>query len=174
VALTRQSLRENFNADEVHLLLFAAKPVRKRKTSAHKSSAGKSADAPTTTETRTKAASRTRRRKSADKTIEGMRLLAHDDKTIELFAELFDNSETVCGLPGADHLSCFVGKDYANIASAALIPLQHEHPLGVVMLTSRDESRFASGKGVMFLNQLGQLLSRRLQSYGAIPSIVEQ
>ena len=32
------------------------------------------------------------------------------------------------------------------------------------MLTSRDESRFAAGKGVVFLDQLGGVLSRRVRA----------
>ena len=68
------------------------------------------------------------------------------------------------GLPSAEHLDLLVGKDHANVASAAIMPLYHERELGVVMLSSRDESRFASGKGVMFLNQLGDMLSRRLHT----------
>lgn len=143
VTLTRDSLRENFNADDVQILLIASKPRAPRKGAAT-------------------------RRVRKQKPVEGMRILEHDDSSIALFDKLFDDAETVCGLPAEEQLACFVGKQYADIASAALIPLQYRNRLGVVMLTSRDESRFATGKGVMFLNQLGQLLSRRLQSHGTI------
>ena len=154
VDLTRSSLQENFNADDVNLLLFASEP---RTPATPKKSA-------TTDAVATKPATRKRRQKP----IEGTHIVAHDDSALSLFSELFANGETLCGLPGEEHLASLVGQDYANIASAALIPLQHERPLGVIMLTSRDESRFASGKGVMFLNHLGQLLSRRLATYGTI------
>lgn len=156
VDLTRSSLQENFNADDVHLLLFASEP-RKRATRKRANTA--SADG-------TGAKTTTRVRKQ--KPIEGTYIVPHDDRALELFSGLFASAETICGLPGEEHLASLVGQDYANIASAALIPLQHERPLGVIMLTSRDESRFASGKGVMFLNHLGQLLSRRLATYGTI------
>jgi uncharacterized protein YigA (DUF484 family) len=52
-----------------------------------------------------------------------------------------------------------------ELASAAIIPLVHKEELGLVVLTSRDEHRFASGKGVMFLNQLGEVLSRRVNAF---------
>lgn len=149
VTLTRNSLRDNFNADDVQILLFASPPRAPRKSAAGKSTA-----------------TSTRSRKQ--KAVEGMKILEHDDTSIDLFDELFAGSDTLCGLPSQQQLACFVGEDHADIASAALIPLQHKNRLGVVMLASRDESRFASGKGVMFLNQLGQLLSRRLQTYGTI------
>ena len=161
VALTQNSLRENFNADEVHILLVADKPARaaSRKGSAKDKEKAKSEKAAAT-----RVAAAQRRKLNA---VEGLKVVPHTDKSIELFAELFESGQTSCGMPNADQLACFVGKEYSNIASAALIPLFHERQLGVVMLTSKDESRFSSGKGVMFLNQLGELLGRRLHTYGA-------
>ena len=161
VALTRDSLTENFNADEVHILLVADKTPRAK---ARKASSAKDSAKPAAASASRAAAAR-RRKLNA---IEGLRVVAQKDKHLGLFADLFESGATQCGLPAAEQLECFVGKEFSNIASAALIPLYHERQLGVVMLTSRDESRFASGKGVMFLNQLGELLSRRLHSYGAI------
>lgn len=175
VALTRSSLRENFNADDVHILLAAEKTPRAktRKASATK---GKSKSASGTgTESGTASASRAcaaRRRKL--NAIEGLRVVPQNDKHLKLFADLFESGETQCGLPAAEQLESFVGKEFSNIASAALIPLQYERQLGVVMLTSRDESRFSTGKGVMFLNQLGELLSRRLHSYGVIAPAIKK
>lgn len=167
VALTRSSLRENFNADEVHVMLVADKtPRAKAKKTSGSKEAGKSANASVS-----RAAAARRRKLNA---IDGLRVVAQNDKHLELFADLFDSGDTQCGLPAAEHMECFVGKEFSNIASAALIPLYHERQLGVVMLTSRDESRFAVGKGVMFLNQLGELLSRRIHSYGAITPAVKQ
>lgn len=157
VALTRNSLQENFNADQVHILLVGTKPKR---------TPAKKTASKTTAKVATKKAPRSRKPKS----LEGVTLLAHNDKRLALFAELFEGRETVCGLPSAEHLDCLVGGDCASIASTAMIPLIHERELGIVLLTSKDESRFAAGKGVMFLNQLGELLSRRLQTYGAITS----
>lgn len=164
VALTRESLKENFNADEVHVLLIADKAPRAKSRKASTSNAtGKTAKA-----SASRAAAARRRKLNA---IDGLHVVPQSDKQIELFSELFAAGETQCGLPSAEQLECFVGKEFSNIASAALIPLYHERQLGVVMLTSRDESRFSTGKGVMFLNQLGQLLSRRLHSYDATTTV---
>jgi uncharacterized protein YigA (DUF484 family) len=167
VALTQSSLRENFNADEVHILLVADKvPRAKARNTPAGKEAGKSGTA-----SLSRAASARRRKLNA---IEGLRVVLQNDKHLELFTDLFESGDTQCGLPAAERLECFVGKESSNIASAALIPLYHERQLGVVMLTSRDESRFSTGKGVMFLNQLGELLSRRLHSYGAIAPVIRQ
>jgi len=159
VALTQSSLRENFNADEVHMLVVADKaPAAKARKARSSKETGKSASSTTR-------AAATRRRKL--NAIEGLQVIRQSDKQLNLFADLFKHGETRCGLPTAEQLESLVGKNVSNIASAAMIPLFHERQLGVVMLTSRDESRFCTGKGVMFLNQLGELLSRRLHSYGA-------
>jgi len=149
VGLTRSSLQENFHADDVQLLLIAKKPTQALKPKA-------------------KIASSTTTRKRKPKVIEGLQVVAHDDDRLALFSQLFESGETCCGLPGTAQLEALVGDDYSGIASAAIIPLYHERQLGVIMLTSRDESRFASGKGVMFLNQLGELLSRRFHGLNSI------
>jgi uncharacterized protein YigA (DUF484 family) len=88
-----------------------------------------------------------------------------------MFRELFQTGQTMCGMPTREQLNFIIGKDHAHVASVAMIPLHHERKLGVVALTSRDESRFGAGKGVMFLNQLGGLLGRRIHSYGAIEKV---
>jgi len=141
VALTRSSLRSNFNADEVHLFLLDKKPARK----GSKKLSDKSSDSRKTIQaSATRAAAARRRKLNAN---EGLTVVTSNDKRIKLFDDLFDSRETVCGLPTAEQMECFVGKDVSNIASAALIPLYHERQLGVIMLTSRDISRFSSSYG---------------------------
>jgi uncharacterized protein YigA (DUF484 family) len=171
VALTRNSLRENFNADEVHILLVDDKAPRAKALKKSVTTEAGKAGSGSGTASAGRAAGTRRRKLNA---IEGLRVIPQNDRHLKLFAELFESGQTQCGLPAAQHLECFVGKDSSNIASAALIPLYHERQLGVVMLTSRDESRFSTGKGVMFLNQLGELLSRRLHSYGAVAPVTKK
>jgi len=92
-----------------------------------------------------------------------------DDELVACFGELFARGETVCGMPDAAQLKLLMGDRASQVGSAALIPLIHEGCVGVMLLTSRDESRFASGKGVMFLDQLGEVLARRLCVLGVKP-----
>ena len=153
VSLTQASLQENFNAEGVHILLIAPAAKRATKNAKPAGPAGK-----------------TRTRTQLEK-VEGAQLIRHTDKRLKHFTELFDGGETVCGLPNEEQLQAMVGKAHGQVASAAMIPLFHERKLGVVMLSSRDESRFGANRGVMFLNQLGQMLSRRIHSYG-IPAPV--
>ena len=85
------------------------------------------------------------------------------------FEDVLDSGTAVCGMPDAHRLALLVGGSSdaaADVASAALVPLAHEGRIGVAMLSSRDESRFVAGKGTLFLDQLGETLSRRLRSLG--------
>ena len=92
-------------------------------------------------------------------------MMRETDKRVRQFDELFMGNETQCGMPSEDQLQAMIGNDHCDVGSAAIIPLQYERKLGVIMLTSRDEMRFGATKGVMFLNQMGELLSRRIHTY---------
>ena len=156
VALTQSSLRDNFNAEDVHILLIAEAPKRaprKKSGDGAKASSGKTAK---------------RTKPGKLDTVEGATVVRHTDKRIKHFADVFAGKQTVCGMPGTEQLQAMIGKEHAHVASAAMIPLHHERKLGMLMLTSRDESRFGAKKGVMFLNQMGDLLSRRIYSYAAL------
>ena len=101
----------------------------------------------------------------ADALDEAYRLgLGVDDARLACFRTLFEEGGTRCGMPSAAQLALLAPERGAAIGSAALIPLVHEEALGVIMLSSRDESRFGAGKGVVFLDQLGEVLSRRLHA----------
>ena len=95
---------------------------------------------------------------------DGHLVRASDDPALAPFAELLERGGTRCGLPLDAELDAFAEGARADIGSAALIPLRHEDTRGVVMLSCRDESRFAVGKGVVFLDQLGGVLSRRVHA----------
>ena len=83
---------------------------------------------------------------------------------LNAFDELFKKRETSCGEPSETQLEIIFDGDASDVASMALIPLHYKKKLGLVALTSKDETRFSSGKGVMFLNQLGEVLSRRVDT----------
>lgn len=95
--------------------------------------------------------------------------VAWDEPGLALFEKHFARLQTSCGKPSADILD-FLYPDQEDLrrdrmASAAIIPLQFGRELGLCVLGSRDPSRFVSEKGVMFLNQLGEVFSRRLATF---------
>lgn len=155
VALTQKCLRESFQAEEVYMMLIAPAPKRDSvKKAACESS---------------KLAIKNPRHNSAPElpVFDGATMVKHSDKRIAAFREVFNARLTICGMPKADQLTAMVGEDHSHVASAAIIPLHFERRLGLVMLTSRDELRFGASKGVMFLNQMGDLLARRIHSHSA-------
>ena len=91
-------------------------------------------------------------------------LLPEKDPGVALFSDIFKKRETRCGQLGDAQKQLIFGANAEDVASAAVIPLIHNRKLGLVVLASKDESRFALGKGVMFLNQLGEVLSRRVDT----------
>jgi len=90
--------------------------------------------------------------------------LEESDPGVALFNDIFKKRETKCGQLGSAQKQIIFDADSEDVASAAVIPLLHNRKLGLVVLSSKDESRFALGKGVMFLNQLGEVLSRRVDT----------
>lgn len=127
MALTRDNLLSNFNADDVRFVLITAEGT-------------------------------------ADINLPDHREIPADDPGLELFADIFKKRDTRCGELSEQQQSVLFGDEELEVGSAAIIPLYHDKQLGMVVLTSKDETRFTSNKGVMFLNQLGEVLSRRVHS----------
>jgi len=142
VAATRRALCSHFGADEVHVLLI---DDRSQADQIGRSGAGV-ADAD-------------------DRHGEGCyRTMNRNDPRLGHFGALFEGRGTHCGLPDAAQQAVLIGDDACDPGSAATIPLQYQGSLGLVMLASRDEARFGAGKGVVFLDQLGDVLSRRVHA----------
>lgn len=51
------------------------------------------------------------------------------------------------------------------MASCALIPLYHTNDIGLMVLGSKSKERFNDGMGTVFLTQLGDLISSKLNNY---------
>ena len=101
---------------------------------------------------------------TADIELPDHREVPSSEPGLDLFADIFKKRETRCGELSEQQQSVLFGDEEIEVASAAIIPLYHDGQIGMVVLTSKDETRFESGKGVMFLNQLGEVLSRRVHS----------
>ncbi len=103
-------------------------------------------------------------KENTDQHIGEYSLLSAESTDIALFQDLFRKCETKCGHISKAQATVVFGEDAENVASAAMIPLKHSRQLGVVVLASANKERFTMGKGVMFLNQLGDVLSRRIDT----------
>lgn len=91
-----------------------------------------------------------------------LHLFDEDTAIADVFAEMSATRNVVCAtLSGEKHALLF--ENAGKIASVALILLHAEGDnLGVLALASADEAHFHPSKGVLFLSQLGNLLSHRL------------
>ncbi len=96
--------------------------------------------------------------------------MSSKDPLFDMFSKNFSEGETFCGPLSDEQRALLCTGCETELASAAVIPLQYNGSQGVLVMGSSDPTRFATGKGVMFLNQLGEVLSRRVQSF----SIAEQ
>lgn len=180
VTLTRSSLLQNFNAD--HVRVFLNGTVIEASTSVTSVSCPVQADLEHSAELQVDMGMDLALDLELDSgvtplddtvldvTLEGAMVADADtamlmsDADMALFKKLFESGQTVCGMPDATQLKALGCSEADGMGSAALVPLWHESALGLVLISSADQTRFASGKGVMFLNQLGELLSRRLHS----------
>ncbi len=132
---SRESLKDNFKADDVRLFLTSSD----EKDGDDKSFA--------------------REKKSNYFT------LSSKDPVFDMFAKNFADNETFCGPLNDEQRALLCTGCETELASAAVIPLQYNGRQGLLVMGSSDSTRFSAGKGVMFLNQLGEVLSRRVQSF---------
>ncbi len=133
--LTAKGLMTHFHADSVRFLLITPKPV-----------AGKPAV-------------------RKPRALKGLsRFVSADEAALAGFGEHLEQGETICGPLNDEQLAAVFAGDAHQVASAAAIPLKDRDALGVMVLGSECEKRFAPGMGVLFLNQLGEVLSRRIQA----------
>ena len=95
---------------------------------------------------------------------EPKRYLRYDEPALIHFEENFSKSQTSCSIPSDEQRDFLFGGD-DKVGSIAIIPLQHKRDIGMVVLSSVDPRRFDSNKDVLFLSELGQMLSRRVASF---------
>ncbi len=94
------------------------------------------------------------------------RLSAHylDKKSgiVETIRPWLEHRKPVCGQLD-DHISRELFGVDINVESCALVPLYHTGELGLLCLGSVSKERFNRDMGTIFLEQLGELVSTRIQ-----------
>ncbi|MEM7292348.1 MAG: DUF484 family protein [Pseudomonadota bacterium] len=86
----------------------------------------------------------------------------NDSTMDDTYADMSPSRSVICGrLTAQQRAKLFENAD--NIASVALILLHTDgENLGVLAMGSQDRQRFHPSKGILFLSQLGNLVSQRL------------
>jgi len=95
---------------------------------------------------------------------EPRRYVAYDEPALAFFEANFSQKQTSCSVPNADQRE-FLFDEKAKVGSIAIIPLQYKRDLGLIVLSSVDARRFDSTKGVLFLSEFGEMLSRRIATF---------
>lgn len=89
---------------------------------------------------------------------------AKGDLGAALFRDFVRKARPSCGQLDDDRLVYLFGSAAAECASVALVPLVENQISGVLAIGSHDAERFHSGKGLDFLRQLGEIVSRALHT----------
>lgn len=91
--------------------------------------------------------------------------VGNNNKNLALFKKLFDKNKSICGKPDLDQAKfLFDPSTASDIQSCAMIPLSISGLKGVVAIGSRDETRFHYSMGNLFLTQMSESISARLQT----------
>ncbi len=89
--------------------------------------------------------------------------MARDGELAAAFKVLMQNKRVRCGRLLEDQSRLLFGGDAAEIRSVAMLPLYGGSEFGLVALGSRNPGRFQPAMGVLFLEQIGELLSAALK-----------
>ena len=98
--------------------------------------------------------------RDADGILDGLNLT--NSEIVDQVKPWIERRKPICGRQDEKLNHALFGKD-TQIGSSALIPLYHTRDLGLLCLGSTNPNRFGFAMGTIFLKQLGELVSNRLQ-----------
>lgn len=87
----------------------------------------------------------------------------YDAQIFSLFDEILENKQAICGQLKTEQLDYLFPN--SKIASAVLIPLGVDKPLGLLAMASHDSKRFHSEMSTDFLIYLGNIISNLLRMW---------
>jgi len=83
----------------------------------------------------------------------------------ELFARAFRSNRPQCGGLNEKQINCLFPEHTEDVASAVLVPLIENKPIGYLALGSTNNTGFHPGMGTLFLGYLGELVTRCIVIY---------
>lgn len=92
------------------------------------------------------------------------RMINIDDAYRQIPGLLKSNGAT-CGVLRPEELKFLFSDQASHVGSAAVVPLAHGHPLGIIAIGSRDADYFRSSMGTLFLGYIAEILNRILPRY---------
>ncbi|WP_455220872.1 DUF484 family protein [Kaarinaea lacus] len=81
------------------------------------------------------------------------------------FGRQLKDGKAICGKAKTEQKKILFEDQGDKVASLAFIPLSFDNSVGMLAIGSFDEKRFHSGMGTLFLNQLGQVVSKSIARF---------
>jgi uncharacterized protein YigA (DUF484 family) len=88
--------------------------------------------------------------------------VAEDAPEADWLRGVIARAKPLCGRPDPDTAGMLFGKDAPEVASQAVLKLDHAGLRGVFAIGSRDSTRLRADMGVVFLTQMSEILAARL------------
>ncbi|ARN74144.1 DUF484 family protein [Oceanicoccus sagamiensis] len=92
------------------------------------------------------------------------RMVAVDD-AFDKIPSLLKSNNATCGVLRPEELQFLFADQAAQVGSAAIMPLSHDNPLGVIAIGSKDPHHFSSSMGTLFLSYIAEVLNRLIPRY---------
>lgn len=92
------------------------------------------------------------------------RLVTYTDARVHIDS-ILKSSKAVCGVLRPEEVKFLFPEHSRQIGSAAVIPLHHGQPLGVLAIASTDPHYFRSSMGTLFLGYIAEVIDRLLPKY---------
>jgi hypothetical protein len=92
-----------------------------------------------------------------------LRTTGADDPALKSFESLFSGSKPRCGQVRDSQREWLFGKDAADVASVALVPLGTKGALGLLVLASPERERFHPGMSTEYLGRMADLIADALK-----------
>lgn len=86
------------------------------------------------------------------------------NENLEPFLNELSNQEPKCGRPTLAQAKVLFGDSALDVKSSAIVPLVLATDQGLLAIGSRQNDRFHYSMGNLFLNQMGEIVSARLNS----------
>lgn len=81
---------------------------------------------------------------------------------------MLSGRRAICGAMRPRELEALFAVDHEKVKSAAMVPLHHRRSLGLLAIGSFDADHFKSSLDTLFINHIGEVVSRRLAAILAV------
>ena len=97
----------------------------------------------------------------------GMRFMDSNSKSRFMFTEIFHRNKPLCGSLQEEHLVELFERDFDSIKSTVLLPMDHPHWQGLLVLGSREKNRYGHGFELDLLVFLKDIVYHMIHNFTA-------